>query len=287
MKMGLDEARSIAGLFTTATLRSLAAPAPWEAMRRLGTYPHIFEADIALGDLFDQMFAGLARTRPSEYVFKNTIVSRLIFGRHRPTTAGAMLEMPIGRSVADVVVVNGTITMYEIKTDLDSFARLDDQLADYSTLADNVYVVTSKSRSNAALRAAPSHIGVLSVDNRGRLSACREAAGGLHRVTAASMFGSLRQAERIEVLRRLRAHDDRTDHSALREMFDSVPVADLYPEVVRSLRARLMAPSDLVSAQQFPHSLRALAYGAELNPSARARLATRLKGIPRDLLTVP
>lgn len=287
MKMGVSEARSIAGLFTTATLRSLAAPAPWEAMRRLNAYPHILGADIALGELFDEMFAGLAQTRPSEYVFKNTIVSRLVFGRHRPTTAGAMLEMPIGKSVADVVVVNGTVTIYEVKTDLDSFARLNDQLADYSTVAENVYVVTSKSRSDAALRAAPSHIGVLSVDNRGHLSTRREAASGLSRVRAPSMFGSLRQAERIEVLRRLRAHDAGGDHRALRDAFNSIPVSDLYPEIVRSLRARLMAPSDLVADPRFPHSLRALAYGADLNPSARTRLATRLRGLPRDLLPVP
>ncbi|MBM7826314.1 sce7726 family protein [Microbacterium aurum] len=287
VQLGVQEARSLATLFTTATLRSLAAPTPWDAIRRLEPFPDIVDADIPLGEVLDELFNSLARTRASEYVYKNAIVSRLVFGRHRPTTAGATTEMPIGRSFADVVVVNGTITVYEIKTDLDSFARLNDQLADYSTVAEHVYVATSQRRAEAALRMAPLHVGVLTVDKRGRISTQRESAGGTGRIYASSLFGSLRQAERVEVLRELAVSAVGSSTGALREAFTTIPIEDLYPSVVRILRTRLMSPARLVGEDKFPLSLRALAYGADLNPSARARLVSRLRGLPRELFEIP
>ena len=77
VQLGVQEARSLATLFTTATLRSLAAPTPWDAIRRLEPFPDIVDADIPLGEVLDELFNSLARTRASEYVYKNAIVSRL------------------------------------------------------------------------------------------------------------------------------------------------------------------------------------------------------------------
>ena len=62
-------------------------------------------------------------------------------GRHSPRTSTAFTEVPIGDSIADFLIINGKATVYEIKTDLDSLARLDSQLTDYYRAFDHVCVV--------------------------------------------------------------------------------------------------------------------------------------------------
>lgn len=81
----------------------------------------------------------------NEYVYKNTIANKLLSERHDLDGAGLINELKIGNSIADVTVINGTNTTYEIKTELDSPDKLQKQLADYRTVSDKVFVVTHHS----------------------------------------------------------------------------------------------------------------------------------------------
>jgi len=48
----------------------------------------------------------------------------------------------VGNSIADVVLFNGTSKAFEIKTELDSDKRLNGQMADYTKLFKECYIVT-------------------------------------------------------------------------------------------------------------------------------------------------
>ncbi len=281
VKVSPEYARELSSLFTTATLRALAAPEPWEAMSRFAIFGDA-RLSGTIGELVDDAFASLRSTRRSEYVFKNDVVSRLIFGRHKPTTASAALEFGIRNSKADVVVVNGTTTVYEMKTDYDSFARLESQLSDYSEFAEHVYVVVSPDRSRAALCAAPRHVGVVSLSPSGRMSTVRAAEGGLSRLTSASLFQALRSSERALVLE-AEGEDHDGSTAGMREAFSRVSVVSLHGHTVRLLRQRFGAAANVVTDPRFPYSLRALAYGVPLSGSARSRLLRRLQSSPMSL----
>ena len=60
--------------------------------------------------------------------------------------ATLLTELNVGKSKADLVVINGTTTVYEIKTELDSTARLEGQLSDYIQVFDRVNVITCESK---------------------------------------------------------------------------------------------------------------------------------------------
>ncbi|MFS4830453.1 sce7726 family protein [Staphylococcus aureus] len=61
----------------------------------------------------------LKKSYRNEYFYKNTMLNKLLLGRHSVNTTTALSEMPIGKSIADFILLNGKGVVYEIKTELD------------------------------------------------------------------------------------------------------------------------------------------------------------------------
>lgn len=225
----------------------------------------------------------------SEYAFKNHIVSKIVLGRHSPATASAILEQPMGSSIADVFIVNGTSTVYEIKTDLDSFARLPTQIEDYRRRAEYVYVVVSERKTEAAERHVPQNIGILSLRRRGSFSTVRQASSNLTGLQHHDLFQLLRTHEAVSLVKRKTGNTLSVATGYLRgtayEYFQSLPIEQAHAATVRELKGRGLSARRLLARSDFPPSLRALAYATELSGVGAARLETRLARPLRDVLS--
>lgn len=233
-----------------------------------------------LAAVFDEAFRQLAATYRCEYVYKAQIVSKLIFGRHSPRTASAHLELPMGSAIADVLIVNGTTTVYEVKTDLDNFDRLDDQLGQYRSRAEFTNLVVSERRAVDAARLVPSWVGVLALRRTGALSTVRPPESMMASMRAADQFAMLRLEEARAAVARATGVEIDTPTALLqpllREAFSALPARAANEAVVAALKHRSAAVRPLVEHPDFPGSLRALAYSQPLTPPARARVLTAL-----------
>lgn len=235
------------------------------------------QQDLTIAEALDLGLKFLGSHYRNEYYFKNTIISRIVFGRHRPTTSSALVELPTRQSIADVVVLNGTSTAYEIKTDLDSFGRLSTQIESYESCFEHVNVVTSESRAARAVTLTPDYVGVLALRKNGALSVIRPSRDGLDRLRPDKMFEILRQEEAMDLLRRTSNFeiDVAPGHSWARykDKFLELPRETAHVAFVDQLRRRGMRASQLVCHGDFPDSLRALAFGSHLSrPRRRALL---------------
>ncbi len=74
-------------------------------------------------------------------------------------------EKSIGSSICDVMAVTDKLTGYEIKSDLDNYARLEDQARAYDWFFDENYLVVSHSHSRSAESKVPQHWGILCIEN--------------------------------------------------------------------------------------------------------------------------
>jgi len=73
-------------------------------------------------------------------------------------------EKVIGKSRADfMAVLDGIIIGYEIKSDLDTYARLKTQVRDYNKYFDICYVVVGESHQKGIVKRIPEYWGVLVV----------------------------------------------------------------------------------------------------------------------------
>lgn len=273
----------LVGAFSQAVFRQLSRPTVGpEIGSRLGPFRELHPPGSAasLGDAFDRAYHLLWRQYRSEYVYKNFLISKLIFGRHSPRTAAALTEVGMGQSCADLVLVNGTISTYEIKTDLDDFGRLERQLADYASRSAEVNVVVSESRAVAAERAVPHWVGILALRERGTLGIVRPPTRDLGRVNVDHLFLLLRTQEASTVLKRTLGFEldvpPGLAWKRMRQLFAELPVDVALREVPRVLRQRRTVASQLAASETFPASCRALVYGGDLSNVAGQRLQRRL-----------
>lgn len=272
----------VSAAFSSAVFRDLASALPNPSTRaKIGRVAALGGLEgLSVAHCFDRAWELIVREYRNEYVFKNQLVSKIVFGRHSPTTASALPEMRMGASRADLVIVNGTSTTYEVKTDLDQFARLVTQLPDYETRSEFVNVVVSDSRAVAAEREVPKHVGVIMIRRGGALSTARPAESNIDRMSSAAMFRMLRTKEAIEILSTATGYqlDVPSGHAwkRARDLFESLPVDTAHAGVVRSLHRRGRMAAELASEDSFPRSLRTLAYVAELSAVGRRRVRERL-----------
>ncbi|MCD4713813.1 MAG: sce7726 family protein [Clostridiales bacterium] len=94
---------------------------------------------------------------PNEASIKASFVNEVLF---RTNNHVSIFEFPLGTSRADLCKINGESSVFEIKTDLDNFTRLDRQLSDYFEVFENVYVICSESKVNTVLKIVNSSVGI-------------------------------------------------------------------------------------------------------------------------------
>ena len=100
------------------------------------------------GEIISEIYKYMAVNYRNEYIYKNTLLNELLIKKHNIENTTALAEIPIGRSKADFILINGKAEVYEIKTELDNFDKLETQLHNYYKAFDHVNVVTSSGKCN-------------------------------------------------------------------------------------------------------------------------------------------
>ena len=95
------------------------------------------------GELFSEIYAHLGKERRNEYFYMNTLLNKLLVGIHSVKSTTALSQVRIGQHIADFIMINGEGRVYEIKSELDNFDRLYDQLSDYFKAFSKVSVLAS------------------------------------------------------------------------------------------------------------------------------------------------
>ncbi|MCY1339096.1 hypothetical protein D9M69_249700 [compost metagenome] len=121
-----ERLRLLARMFTRPVFADIARSGNWQvALGFLAEHGLLTAAKgQPLASLFESAWLEIRRAYRNEFVYKTEIASRIVFGRHSPNTASLHVELPVGRSIVDVAVFNGTSTAYEIKTEFDTPRRL-------------------------------------------------------------------------------------------------------------------------------------------------------------------
>ena len=96
------------------------------------------------GELISEIYSYLSKNYRNEYYYTNTLLNKLLVKIHSVTTTTALSQIRIADHIADFVMLNGEGKVYEIKSDLDNFERLNDQLYDYFKAFSYVSVLASE-----------------------------------------------------------------------------------------------------------------------------------------------
>lgn len=97
------------------------------------------------GEIISTIYSILSSKYRNEYFYKNTLLNNLIVKKHKLYTTKVLTELPINKSIADFVTLNGKAIAYEIKTELDNLERIESQVKDYYKCFPYVCIVTCES----------------------------------------------------------------------------------------------------------------------------------------------
>lgn len=227
------------------------------------------------GECVSEIYQYLKCEYRNEYYYKNTLLNKLLLGVHSPRTTTALTEVPVGNSKADFILINGNAIVYEIKTALDNFDRLDGQIEDYYKAFSRVVVVTSENNFGTIMeRLRNSPVGICLLTNRETLSLRKEPEEYCDMLSKRSMFKVLRKAEYEQIL--LELFDSLPDVSqydyyrACQALFESLPTDTAYLKFIQALKRRTRI--DYIEYSKVPYELKFLVYFSNYKKSDYTKL---------------
>lgn len=239
------------------------------------------EENVTIGDMFDAAFSLLRRSGlRNEYVYRSALIRNVLLGRHSLHTASMLTEFRIGSSKADMVILNGCGTVYEIKSDRDSLARLESQIENYRKAFSKIYVIAGSIHIQDILKKTPEDVGVMSLIRWNRISVVREAKDNTAYLCPATIFDSLRLSESLEILSDLNIDTPDLPNTlmrrAIKNIFIELNPIDLQNCMIRILkRTRNLAPLSTLIAN-LPSALQSIALMVQLRNKDRDRLVKTL-----------
>jgi len=275
---------AVSRLFSSGVFRQLAEKGRSPLFARLLADSGLLDETLVAGTVgssFDAAFAALRRSgNRDEYVYKSALTHNILLGRHSLKTASLLTEFRVGTCKADVAILNGTSTVYEIKSERDTLSRLENQLQNYRQVFAKVFVVVAEPFIDQVLRSTDVEIGVMCLARWDRIHTIREAIDRADQVSPVTIFESLRSIEAMEILENLGLHVPKVPntqlHGALREQFSEISPTVAHAEMVRVLkRARSLSSLDKLISQ-LPQSLKPAALSIRLRLADHERLVTSL-----------
>jgi hypothetical protein len=198
--------------------------------------------DMKLGEFYDWLYSQICRSYKSEYVYKNAIASKILLGRHSLNTSYMLTEFRVENCKADVVILNGTSTVYEIKSEFDSLDRIQNQISSYKKMFDRVNVIASSSQIEKVKQLFTSEVGLMELTPQITIKTIREPESMRLTVNPEVIFNSLRRNEYTKIIRKVYGYVPEVPNTqiyeACKELFCTLEPQVAHNEMVRVLLQR-------------------------------------------------
>ncbi len=217
------------------------------------------------GTLISEVYKFMSDSYRNEYFYQNTLLNKLLLKKHSISTTTALTQIPIGKSKADFILINGKAVVYEIKTELDTFERLDTQLKDYYKAFDHVCLVTSEKHYKRAVSLLENtSVGIYVLTRRNTISSKlkKEPAADNSNLDHTAIFKVLHKREYENILLKyygkLPVASPAFYYGACLDQFLQIPVLDAYNMALKQLKMRNRI---LISEfEKVPYELKSLIY---------------------------
>ena len=278
--LGSEQVAATSRLFASSVVHELARKGRSPLFARLARQSRLGE-ELSEGDrvreLFDSAFRFLRREGyRHEYVYKSALTEKILLGRHSLQTASMLSEFRVGDCKADVAILNGTATVYEIKSERDSLVRLERQIRAYSQVFASVYVVSAECHLKSVTSCVPETVGILRLNNRYQISTEREAVDQPDRTSPAAIFDSIRTAEAGMILKARGMEIPDVPNTALyqvlRELFVRLEPREAHLGMVAALKKTRNRLPLAQLVEQLPVCLQTAALSIPLRKADHCRL---------------
>ena len=232
-------------------------------------YPSYNSKGKSISKIYDEMYTLLKKKYRNEYIYKNEIAKNIIRKSHKFCNVSYVNEFKVNGCIADVAIFNDTSTAYEIKTELDSFERLDGQLSVYKDVFEFVYMVVPERKKNQALRVAHDNTGIITLNEKNVLNYERMAISNIKSLSKEKIFNCLRPSEYASLYEEIvgtKAFGRAADIKDMcRNVFVELDIENAHKEMLKKLTARGLERFEKDHFLFLPQSLLATLLNLRLN----------------------
>ena len=287
-----DQLAAISRLFSSSVVRELARKGKSPLFARLANQSRLLfsmSRSACVSNLFETAFGLLRREGyRDEYIYKAALTHKILLGKHSLQTASMLNEFRVGECKADIAILNGTATVYEVKSERDSLSRLERQVTAYAKVFARVYVIAGENHVEAVIGSVPDDVGILRLNSRHQISTLRDAPDRPERTSPAAIFDSIRIDEARMILLShgvsVPVVPNTALNSVLRELFIKLDARRAHDGMVQVLKKtrNLLPLSDLVL--QLPPSLHTAALSVPLRRLDHTRLVAAVNTRLQDAM---
>lgn len=231
-------------------------------------------------NIISEIYQYLGKSYRNEYFYKNTLLNKLIINVHRLRTTTALTEVPVAKSKADFIMINGKAVVYEIKTELDTFERLETQVSDYYKAFDHVCIVTSENQCEELLeRFANTPVGVYALSKKNTIKRFKEPEKYTDCLDKEQIFKILNKPEYENIILKTQSSLPNVTpvnyYRECKKIACALPLEELYGLFLKELKTRNKI--DIVDFDTIPYALRFLVYFSKFQHSQIEDLKNYLK----------
>ncbi|MCH5297903.1 MAG: sce7726 family protein [Ruminococcus sp.] len=215
--------------------------------------------------LISEIYSYMSNEYRNEYFYQNTLLNKLLLGKHSVNTTTALKQIPISKSKADFILINGKAVVYEIKTALDTFERLNTQIRDYYKAFNHVCVVTSEQQFEQACEILKdTNVGVYCLTSQETLSMTKrkEPIVDNSQLDHTTIFKILHKPEFESIIIKYYGELPKTSqvfyYGECLERFSKIPIIDAYTMFLKELKKRNKI--EICNLNKIPYELKSLIY---------------------------
>lgn len=230
--------------------------------------------DVKIKDVFNAYYNLLLAYYKNEYVYKNILIQDI---RSKETLHNYALfsELNIGKdSRVDIAHFSLSNHAYEIKTEFDTFARLEKQLMDYAKGFEYVWIVIPESKLKTTLSSVSNSIGITLLNKNNSLDVYRTASSNLDLVTHGGLFSLLHEKEFSSLMKKYSGHSMGFSSFESRKLyldkFQSIDVASLHADVVKIVKGRTQHEKLQYALHNTPRYLLPIGLNAGIQKEAKS-----------------
>lgn len=215
-------------------------------------------------DIIVEIYNVLRKQYRNQYFYKNTILNKLLLGVHSINTTTALTEIPIAKSKADFVLINGKAVAYEIKTELDNLERLESQIENYYKAFNHVCVLTCDSYAEILKDCfKDSPVGIYVLSSKETIHRVKEPNEYNDSLDLSVMFKILNKPEYEDILinyyKKLPEISQVKYYGKCRELFMDIDFPKAYELFLKTLKTR-NSINNKVKFDKVPYELKSLVY---------------------------
>ena len=222
------------------------------------------------GKVISEVYEFMSKSYRNEYFYQNTLLNKLLLGKHSLTKGSALTQLPVCKSKADFILIEDKAIVYEIKTELDTFNRLETQLRDYFKVFSYVCVVTSENQYERAfniLEDTPVGIYTLTSKDTISIKKHKEPKEDTSRLNHIAIFKVLRKKERenilLEYFGKLPDAPPVFYYGECLKQFSKIPIMTAHRMAMEQLKKRNQIKVSQIA--KIPYELKSLAYFSKLS----------------------